>query len=225
MKSLSLVLCSSLVLAGTVAAGWVQGQLTNRWGPRPDAQLAAEQLQIPLPDRVGNWRLELERQFQPEVVRVLQCPAHISRVYVHDQTGDVATIAVIVGPPGPVAVHTPEICYSSRDYTITGERKATPLADADGREHALWDLSLKANDLSAASLRVLYGWSTGTSWEAAQHPRFGYGGLPHLYKLQLAVTAHPDAASEFDPARDFLTNFVAQLQPRLVPATRGAETR
>lgn len=222
MKSIPLLICATAALAGTVGVGWMQGQLTNRWGPRPDAQLAAEKLAAPLPDRVGNWRLEREEPFREEVIRVLQCPAHISRVYVHDQTGDVATVAVIVGPHGPVAVHTPEICYSSRDYTITGERKEAKIKATDGHEHAFWELTLNANDLDGGSLRVLYSWSTGTTWEAAERPRFSYGGVRHLYKLQLAVTEHRDAASEFDPAQDFMTNFVAQLQPKLVAAHRSS---
>jgi hypothetical protein len=219
MRSISLAICGLLAVAGTVAAGWSQGRLTNRWGPQPDAALAADRLNVPLPQQAGNWRLEREQPFADAVVRVLQCPAHISRVYVHEQTGDFATVAVIVGPHGPVAVHTPEICYSSRDYSIAGPRKEAQIRDAAGESHTLWDLSLKANDLDGNSLRVLYGWSSGTAWEAAKHPRFSYGGLPHLYKLQVAVTVQSDATG-FDPAEDFLTQFVAQLQPRLVEASR-----
>jgi hypothetical protein len=219
MKSLSLAICSMLAVVGTVAAGWSQGCQTNRWGPAPDAALAADRLSLPLPEQAGNWRLEQEVPFSDAVVRILQCPAHVSRVYVHEQTGDSATVAVIVGPPGPVAVHTPEICYSSRDYSIAAPRKETQVADSTGQSHAFWDLSLKANDLNANSLRVLYGWSSGSSWEAARHPRFGYGGLPHLYKLQVAVTSNSEGTG-FDPAEDFLTQFVAQLQPRLVAAAR-----
>jgi hypothetical protein len=150
---------------------------------------------------------------------MLQCPAHLSGVYEHRQTGDVLTLAVIVGPPGPVAVHTPEVCYSSREYTITDERQRVSVKGPHG-DHTFWGLPLRANSLDASALRVLYGWSSGTIWEAADHPRFGYSGLPYLYKLQLAVTDQGKDATDFDPALDFVAEFLVQLQPRLVEASR-----
>jgi hypothetical protein len=216
MKTLPLVAWAVLV-AATLAAGWAHGRMTNRKGLRAEASLAGERLKPPLPAETGNWRLVSENQFEPDVVRMLQCPAHISRVYEHRQTGDVVTVAVIVGPPGPVSVHTPEICYSSRDYTIMSDRQQIAISDAAGLTHALWELPLKPNDLNGAPLRVVYAWSSGAAWEASRHPRFGFGGLPYLYKIQLAATDHPASeAINFDPVQDFLANFLAQLQPRLM---------
>ena len=220
MNRFVLIFSFLIVVVCTLAIGRLQGQLTNRWGMRPDTKLAAERLRSELPKEVGNWRLRHEDQFSPAIVRTLQCPAHISRVYEHVQTGDSVTLAVILGPPGPTSVHTAEICYSSRDFTITGERRKLIVTDANGDMHTFWELPFKANDLRGAPLRVLYAWSTGTIWEAAQYPRFGYGGLPHLYKLQLAVSANPASqATDHDPVQDFLVDFLAQLQPRLVKAT------
>lgn len=216
----------TIALAGTLGTGYLHGRMTNRWGLRQDAQLAAEQLRVALPAEAGPWRLRREEPFPRAVVQVLQCPAHISRVYEHPQTGDVVTVAVIVGPPGPVSVHSPKVCYSSRDYTIDGPCREVAFTDAAGQTHTLWELSLKVNDLAQVPLKVLYGWSTGQRWQATSQPRFRFGGLSHLYKLQLSVTQHPASeAIQFDAAEDFLNHFLAQLQPRLVPAQRGLALR
>src|SRR5688500_18136023 len=93
-----------LLFLGTVAAGALHGRMTARWGLRDTDQQAAEQLLTALPPEVGNWVLRDESELSPEVLKVLQCSAHISRVYEHQQTGDVATVAVLLGPPGPISV-------------------------------------------------------------------------------------------------------------------------
>jgi hypothetical protein len=216
---LSLIGIAALV-AATLGAGWVHGRMTNRWGIHPDSNLAAARLRQPLPDRVGQWKLVREAELESEVIRMLQCPASISRVYEHGQTGDVVSVAVLLGPPGPISVHTPEICYSSHDYAITKEREKTSLTDAASHEHSLWEVRMKSNRIDGAQLRVLYGWTTGERWLAAEYPRFGYGGVAHLYKLQLASNSSvTDSLEDFDPAKDFLGQFVAQLQGRIVNST------
>lgn len=214
--------CFASLLLVTATTAVIQGRLTNRWGVRPNAQLAMERLESPLPKELGSWHLDKEYELQPQVARILQNPACINCVYVHAQTGDVVRMFVLAGHPGPVSVHTPEICYDSRDFSIAGPRSIVEVKSSSGARHTFWELPLKPKrDLHGEPMRVFYAWSSGTTWEAAQHPRFGYGGLPHLYKLQIAVTTNPgSSAKDFDPALDFLTTFLAQLQPRLVEASR-----
>jgi hypothetical protein len=209
----------AVLFVSTLGVGVLHGRMSGRWGLVATGQTAADEMSAALPVEVGNWRLRHEDQLSPEVVKVLQCPAHISRVYENQQTGDVATVAVLLGPPGPISVHTPEICYSSRDFTISGDRRAVKITTPDGTSHSMWELPLKTNSVHANSLRVLYGWSSGSHWAAANYPRFWYGSLTHLYKLQVAVTAaRPNGSNEFDAGRDFLEGFIVQLQPRLVKA-------
>jgi hypothetical protein len=132
---------------------------------------------------------------------------------------------VIVGQPGPVSVHTPEICYSSRDYTVAGSRTKHEVVAADGRRHTFWKLALDANNVEGMPLEVIYGWTTGTQWEATEHPRYLFGGLSHLYKLQLAaVVSDRRSSTDFDPVQDFLTGFLSQLQPKLVESSLRTST-
>jgi hypothetical protein len=224
MKSMSLI-GLTIVLVSTLLVGLVQGRISNRWGVRQDAAAAAEQLRKLLPDEVGNWRVRSEDKLPQAVIDILQCPAYITRVYEHQQTGDIVNLAVLLGPPGPISVHTPEVCYSSREFTPDGDRRKTTVTDQAGHEHTLWHLPLKANNLGGTSLRVFYGWSTGSTWGAPEYPRYMFGSLPHLYKLQVAVTDHPASeAIDFDAGKDFLECFLPQLQPHMVEASRQRAT-
>ncbi len=223
MKHILFAGCTLVLLVSTVAAGLLHGRLTNSWKQSPTSRVARERLAAALPQDFGNWRFDHEAEFPPAVLEILEQPAYFSRVYQHVQTGDTVTVVVIVGQPGPVSVHTPEICYSSRDYTVAGDRQKQEIVAADGRRHELWKLSLDANQADALPLEVMYGWTTGTAWEATDRPRYAFGGLSHLYKLQLAAVAPPRRREgDFNPVQDFLTGFLSQLQPQLVESSQSA---
>jgi hypothetical protein len=213
--------CCVLVL-GTYSGGWLQQQSSNHWESAEALRLAGEKLQQPLPNRLGNWRLASERQFADEVVRALQCRAYVCRSYTNDQTGDTVSVAVLVGPPGPMSVHTPEICYSSKDYQVTTGRVPTTVQDQSGQQHVLWDLRLATDDVNRAPLRVLYGWGTGGPWLATRHPRFTHAGERYLYKIHLAAPA-ADVSNDYDPCHDFLSSFLPELRHHLV--SQGASAR
>ncbi len=223
MKYASFAVCTPLLLVSTVVAGIVHSQMTNSWKLSPVSRVAGERLAGVLPKDFGNWRFDHQNEFPPEVLNILEQPVYVSRVYQHVQTGDTVTVAVIVGNTGPVAVHTPEICYSSRDYTVAGDRTKQAIVAADGRQHQLWRLELEANQADALPLTVLYGWTTGTQWEATERPRYAFGGLSHLYKLQVAaILPERRGDPEFDPVQEFLAGFLSQLQPQLVESRHQA---
>lgn len=221
MKLLTYFVSAAVILLGTLLGGWLQGRMITRWGADELLAAAGKRLDSPLPEQVGGWRFIQETKFEPEVVRMLQCPAHVSRVYVHQQTGDTVSIAVIVGPPGPVAVHTPEVCYSAQDYAITSDRAPLKVVDSSQREHQLWQVSLEPRTATAGPQRVLYAWGTGGPWLASGNPRINHAGEPYLYKIQLAGPT-VQANAEFDPCQDFLRSFLPELQTLLVPTSQAA---
>jgi hypothetical protein len=213
-KPWSLILAAAVVLSVTLAAAGTHGWLSNRWGLRPSANLAARRLDRPLPERVGNWVLLGKQPLESSVINILQCSAYLHHQYEHVETGERVRIAVFLGPHGRIAVHTPEVCYSSRDYAIESPRQSVAIEDAAGQAHTLWQISFQSHEAGARPLHVWYAWSTGGAWAASAWPRFDYGGAPYLYKLQLAGPA-PDADSKFDPCRDFLEVFLPVLKTHL----------
>jgi hypothetical protein len=152
------------------------------------------------------------------VQEVLECQGYSYCTYLNRSTGDVVNVAVILGPPGPIAVHTPEICYSSKEYKQTSHRRHEDLPEGD----SLWSVSFRSNSVDAQSFAVYYGWSDGDVWHATYDPRFEYAGSPYLYKLQLAGRSNRvDADADHEACRRFLEAYLPQLKSRLL--SRGSQ--
>ena len=202
-------LAVGLVLVMTLVAGALQGKLSNRWGPSPDMQAAAARMSN-LPDRFGDWQLHSVEPFDPKVEEILQCAGHFHHKYVNTKNPlEIVSVAVIVGPSGPTAVHTPEICYSSRAYKTLVAPQHVTIAGSDGREHEFWAMTFQGNDLAATTLRTYYAWSTGDTWSAPNSARFAFAGQPMLYKIQLAGnTPSGFNSTTDDTCRRFLEAFL-----------------
>ncbi len=188
----------------TLATGVVYGRWTHRWGPPADLQAAAKQLEE-FPRQIGDWKLSEETPLADAIIQTLECAGYVNRVYVHQSTGQLIRLAVIVGPPGPTAVHTPEICYSSRAYEISKSREKAIMGPPGASANSFWKTTLKSRNVGAEQLQVYYGWSIGDNWQASRSPRFEFGGNPLLYKIQLAGEIGDLSNRELaDPCRDFL---------------------
>lgn len=182
----------SLLLLGGVA----HGVLSNRWGVAEDIQALGEQLSS-IPMEIGPWKCEEEGKLDDRVVNILEATGYISRVYVHQATGEAVNVFLVFGPKGPIAVHTPEICYSSRAVTQTSERQSVP-CDYDGKEGTIWKLGFETNTIDKRSMNVYYGWTDGGPWQAANSPRFWRTDF--LYKIQTSCQAtgkKEDSTDEF----------------------------
>lgn len=209
MKSPILVLLVLALGAASIAVGVVHGRLTNRWGTPPDMKEAARKLDS-LPQEISGWECT-EHDLDQRVADMLQCKGYVNRIYKNTKTGETISVVVLLGPAGPISVHTPEICYSSRDYKISSDRVKHPLDD----KQDLWDLRLKSTQAGAAPLRVLYGWTNDRDWHANADPRFAYGGRPLLYKIQLAGPL-PANEKAPDPCEVFLSAFLPVLREHLL---------
>jgi hypothetical protein len=193
----------------TLIGGVLYGNYSYRWGPSTRLRSAASLLRE-MPAAIGPWVLSEELSLPTYALEMLECAGYVHRRYVHRDTGQAISMAVIVGPPGPTAVHTPEICYSSRAYEQAAQRKRIEVTPVSGAPHSFWYVEFTTTNVMADGLRVYYAWSTGEQWQAARYPRFEFAAVPYLYKLQLAAPIAPqlDAASS-DMGRDFLKSLAA----------------
>lgn len=191
----------------TLTTGVVCGRISHRWGPTPDARAAARHLEQ-LPAQIGDWKLVKSDKMSDFAVATLMCAGYVNRTYVEQSTGDSVSVAIIVGPTGPTAVHTPEICYSSRDYAIEEARQATSIADRNGNDHGFWKTILRSTDPTAEQLGVYYGWTAHGKWIASESPRFEFAGDPLLFKLQLAAPLPPGPVKENNPGERFLMDLL-----------------
>lgn len=185
-------------------SGVVYGHYSRRWGTPPDLAAAAKRLES-FPTEIGDWRSQSDHELSNSVQQMLECAGYVSRTYVNLKTGNAVTMAVLVGPPGPIAVHTPEICYSSRDYSIDGQREAIRFADGDSPPDYFWNTQFQTRDVFADRLSVYYAWSDGDKWIASRSPRFEFAASPCLYKIQLAGTVSKQAdPKQDDPPTQFI---------------------
>jgi hypothetical protein len=195
-------------LVVTIATGAVSGHLSQRWGPAPDLIAAGDQLKT-MPEQFGNWQLVEEDTMEESVVRMLSCSGYVNRKYVDRNSGEDVDVAIMVGPSGPISVHTPEICFSSRDYTLESDRQRVELTDADERLHTVWSSTFRSNGALGAKLRVYYAWLPDDIWTAADSPRFTFAGRPLLFKLQAAAPIMPGKSNDSrDPVRRFLQDLL-----------------
>src|SRR6185312_7441852 len=121
-----------IVFALTAVSGAAAGVLGNRWGTPPDLRAAAVRLDR-LPADLGEWRLIDESPLDESLVEMLQCIGSTNRTYHNRRSGETVHMSLIVGPPGPTSVHTPEICFSSQCYHVVAaaERRAYPEAPSE----------------------------------------------------------------------------------------------
>lgn len=194
----------------------IHGRLTQRWGPSSSTLKAAEELQS-FPDSFATWKIQSTNTFSDSVLTELRCSGYISRIYQNQETGTVVNVAVLLGPPGEISVHTPEICFSSRDFSIESKRQRLVIQKPDGSREEFWSLDFRSNDLQGQLVHVAYGWSLGSHWSAPEEPRFVFGGQQHLYKIQLA--AYGNARQEMsgdNPCRQFLADFIPAIRNYLL---------
>ncbi len=216
-KSIPARMVVAAIVLVTIVSGVVQGTLRGRWGPPEDLRRAGQTL-AHLPTSIGDWETQSEEPIEEVVATMLRCTGSIFRTYVHRTSGQSVRVALVVGPPGPISVHTPEICFSSQDYTQQTERQRVPVRAADGsRDGQFWALSFRPNNLNGVPLRVYYAWSAdGLAWQAAENPRFSLSGRKVLYKIQLAGTVprwQGTSAADGDPCKNFLEPFLAVANP------------
>jgi hypothetical protein len=197
-------LAGAITIAVIVGGGALYGSYSQRWGPPADL-VAMGQAVEQMPTEVGKWVMIDKSPMEKSTLEMLECAGYVNRRYQHRDSGQTVNLAIIVGPPGPIAVHTPEICFSSRAYELQSSRDRAQLKSAQGDEHSFWRVNFDTKNVLANKLRVYYAWSLGPQWDASESPRYEYAANPALYKLQLSAEVAPgELGDKEDPGKEFL---------------------
>src|SRR4051812_30794034 len=103
-----------------IGAGLVHGFWTNRWVEDHASKQAADLLET-LPMSIGEWDgTRIDVPPGPGIAGSMQCS------YANRRLGVTVNIALVTGQPGPVATHTPEVCYGASGYSV-GKRAPVSL--------------------------------------------------------------------------------------------------
>lgn len=201
-----------LAAALTIGSGVVAGSFDGRWGPPPQLSAAAARL-ANVPKEFGDWSLQSDEPIDPQLTEMLQCAGGFNRSYRNRRTGDTIHMAMVLGLPGPISVHTPEVCYSSQGYHVEIPAQRISFRAVGAATAQVWKTTFAPDALSPEKLLAYYSWYDGTSWSAPEHARLAFGGRPFLFKLQLAAkfVTPTNAQTEHAPGDDFLAQFYPAL--------------
>src|SRR6516165_9807301 len=111
-----LPLAAAVVLLTSSAI--VHGLLTGRWGLSADVQAAAARCDD-LPMTIGEWEGRAHKVSDGER-ELAEMVGYCSRQYVNRRTGQEISVLLICGRPGPISVHTPDVCYAGQGYAVVG---------------------------------------------------------------------------------------------------------
>lgn len=219
-----------LVAGLTILSGLIHGRVSNRWGPRDDLLAIGKKLEEFTRDsaseRFGSWRLRTSERMGDTEVNILQCVGHCVLTYENQETGETVTVTLLAGPPGPLLVHPPEVCYGGAGYQPLKQRERITVRDSEGSDHDLWIVRLQAGDLTERTLDVGYAWNAAGHWVAPvpgpplavwKHPRVLLSRHPYLYKIQVASPAPSDTEAEMDVVSRFLRDFAPVVTRCLSP--------
>jgi hypothetical protein len=174
---------------------------------------AAKDLPDALPLKLGDWEGE-DQPIDDREMRAAEIIGCVSRNYTHQLTGEVRQMILVCGSPGPIAVHTPDVCFRSQGYVMISEPKRLELEIAEDQTAVFWWADFQ-QDRGAfqRTLRTFWSWKGLDSWQAVDHPRLEFASSPVLKKLYvacpLAGSKEPGSA---EPSEQFLKSLIQALE-------------
>jgi hypothetical protein len=211
MKRLILT-TTALTLLGCV--GFVHGLWTDRWSEQLDLGAAAQTLGQ-LPREIGQWHgedVEIEKDPRNALAGML------SRCYTHALTGRQVTLFLACGRPGPVATHTPDVCYVCQGFVeAEGPRRyQLPSATAQAPPEFWTGRYVKQRNDGQVQLRIYWSWFARGNWQAAENPRLSFAGERILHKMYvIREQGSHEPASEREPCVEFIQELLPELQRML----------
>jgi hypothetical protein len=217
---------SALIVAAVAAlavAGVIEGLRSNRWGESADVKEAAARLDN-VPAAFGPWA-STEVPMNPRVLQVAEAVGHCSRLYRHEKTGQEVSVLLLCGPSGPIASHTPDVCYAGNGYKVQRAELRRTLTLPTGAA-SYWTARFAKDLPGEPPLEVCWAWGLNGDWEAAENPRYrhDYVMSSYLYKLYATrITPADPSAADGDPVAEFLTAFLPEVKKSLAAPSAAAQ--
>ncbi len=214
-KTYAFAAAGSAAMLGT---GLVHGFWTDRWSPSVETRVAADRLPT-LPLTIGDWKgEEIESQPGQAGPHVAGC---LQRRYTNAHRNVTVVVALVCGRPGPVATHTPEVCYGASGYLV-GEKHPVQIADGD-RPGVFWTSdAVRSRVTEETKVRIYWAWNDGNGWKASrdarvEFPRHRHPVLHKLYVLRDIGGLREGAAnsSKDEPCEAFLQVLLPAMHEKL----------
>jgi exosortase len=203
----------ALAIAILLVSGIAHGRWTNRWVTSRELDEALARLDH-VPSTIGDWQSRAEA-IEPRALSSAGLEGGNLRRYRNTRTGVVIDLLVVCGRPGPVSVHTPDICYSGAGYEAAQPSGGSTTVHL-GPPTATGEFSIadfeKPGTFPREALRIYWSWSARGDWTVPANPRMAFAARPFLYKLYLILPGNGDFGQ---PGNDAISRFARALLPEL----------
>ncbi len=216
MNRLLPVLTSVALLLGY---GLAEGFWSDRWSLSTELAQAPARLAT-VPSRVGEWQGE-DGELDPRQARQGDIRASLVRRYVSRRTGEALNVLLVCGRPGPIALHSPQVCLGGSGFELQAPPRRKGIA-APGRagEDTFWAGRFHKPGVAVPEvIEVYWSWNAEGDWQAVDGPRLFFARRRALYKLYVsrplaATPAGPEEAggAEQDPIAEFLGVFLPEVR-------------
>jgi hypothetical protein len=207
-----------LALVILLGSGVVHGLWTDRWqtaaGTAPFVARLAD-----VPRSLGEWDGE-DVELPAKHLEVGEIDGYLARTYVNRRTGGGVSMTLLCGRPGPIAVHTPDVCYAGNGLELMAPPAKHVVTDpVTGEPVEFWVAQFRGGDAGVPTyLRVFWSWDPDGHWRASTSPRLDFARYPALYKMYVSHRmASPDEPLAKDPCTELLPRLLPELRRALFP--------
>jgi Protein of unknown function (DUF3485) len=207
-----------LVAAGLLVAltGIVHGLWTDRWQAMPEVAEAVARLDQ-IPREVGDWR-GIDLELSPGEIKTAQIAGYCYRRYEHVRNRHGVMMLLVCGRPGPISVHTPDVCFEGAGYQkVSAPVGFTLPYGTSDRKGNFWTMGMRQKAVPSTGLRVFWAWTAGGPWQAPDYPRLTFARHRTLFKLYvLRGTTDEDIRVEEDPCAELMRALLPALDRALL---------
>jgi hypothetical protein len=202
------LLATTAAVLALMFSGVVHGLWTDRWADPEDQNEALARLQA-VPMIIGEWQGEELKTGQDGEEGLVS----VSRRYVRRGTDQAVTVFLACGRPGPVSVHTPDVCYAASGYVVEAPARFEVTTKPGQVPTQFFTSRLSKKKATEETwLRIFWSWGSAGAWQVTDNPRLAFAGQRQLYKLYVL---HEMNRPEETPAGDVSIAFLSQLLPEL----------
>lgn len=223
MFRIAAIVIGFAILLGT---GVVHGLWTDRWSLSAEPHTSAAKL-ADVPMNVGEWEGEDLPPPPAQHMVIGEIAAAVNRKYTNRKTGQVMTIMIICGRPGPIAQHPPDVCFGGIGFHAVRTTRTT-ISEGLSKPASFWAGDfIKADADVPTRLRIFWSWAaagSGGTWLAPSSSRFTFATYPALYKLYIihAMGREEETVDE-DSARGLILALLPELQRVLFTPAAGSD--
>src|SRR5262245_775541 len=109
-----------LALLIVIGSGIAHGLCSDRWSTSEELPVAITALSR-LPTTFDEWE-GADLSLDPAAMQRGEISGSVVRRYVHCSTEQEMMVMLVCGRSGPIAVHTPDVCYQGAGYRMASDR-------------------------------------------------------------------------------------------------------